>query len=450
MRIIKTAIFFLIIFVINNCVAQKVTKDQSSPSNIVMLDKEYIYINGPYFQYNSNFKIKILQNIILESSIVGGDNPFQKSTIHGHRKGLCQNNMQIGEWITSRYYNSDSLSYPRMKRYVIRKEYFKNGLRDGEYKIYNKKGNIIYSTNFKNGTGLEKDFHENEKLYYEIATKDGYFTDTLKLYNNKGRLQKKLLYKKDSLVYNKEFDTNIVDTIENGKKVKITYKNNEFERKEFGNETWFYKENKVNLKSKDTIINGIKKRYQDYINGESLTKTIYIINNPTIDYESIFRYSKEILRSQINVFNDKYGNPQETETRFDEKGNLESIINRNHKAYLYIKENYVYEKKDYYKSGKKYQYSELIYKENKILKDVIKNDEQIQFRELNYYTLRKELVKKEYIKNTSGLLGGGCEVPKPYEITEIEKIEYFDKNKLVKIEYFDKNKLIKTEENKNN
>ena len=45
--------------------------------------------------------------------------------------------------------------------------------------------------------------HENGKLYYEIATKDGYFVDTLKLYNDKGALIEKLLYKKDSLVYRK-------------------------------------------------------------------------------------------------------------------------------------------------------------------------------------------------------------------------------------------------------
>ncbi|MFB9110533.1 hypothetical protein [Flavobacterium gyeonganense] len=41
------------------------------------------------------------------------------------------------------------------------------------------------------GTGLWKEVHSNGTIYFEIETKDGYFTDTLKLYNDKGRLIEK-------------------------------------------------------------------------------------------------------------------------------------------------------------------------------------------------------------------------------------------------------------------
>lgn len=74
-------------------------------------------------------------------------------------------------------------------------------MRDSIYKIYNKEGKIVYSTTFKNGNGLEKDFYDNGQLYYEIKTQNGYFTDTLKLYTPQGKLMEKLLYKKDSLIY---------------------------------------------------------------------------------------------------------------------------------------------------------------------------------------------------------------------------------------------------------
>ena len=51
------------------------------------------------------------------------------------------------------------------------------------------------------GTGIWKEFHNNGTLYFEMHTKDGYFTDTLKLYNDKGKIIGKRLYVRDSLVY---------------------------------------------------------------------------------------------------------------------------------------------------------------------------------------------------------------------------------------------------------
>jgi antitoxin component YwqK of YwqJK toxin-antitoxin module len=364
----------------------------------------------------------------------------------GIRYGKIVDGYKEGKWLSGNA-DFDKSGKVYAKGGIWREEYFKKGLRDSIFKQFDNDGKLIYETTFKMGTGLWKEYHNNGKIYFEIATKDGYFTDTLKLFTNKGRLQKKLLYKKDSLVYSQKYNPNIADTIENGKKVKIIYENNKIERKEFVNGIWWYEDGKVYLKSKDTIINGIKKSYQEYTNGDDVTKSVYIKNNPIIEYESIFRFSKNILTSQLIVLVDKVGNPQETETKYDEKGKLKSITYRRHKAYLYNKENNIQEKTDYYQSGKKYECSELIYKENKIIKRIGGYNEHIQFKELNYYNLKKELIKKEYIKNTSGETNGGHGEPISYQIIEKNKTEYFEKNKLVKTEYFEKNKLIKTEEN---
>ena len=96
---------------------------------------------------------------------------------------------------------------------MFTKEYFKHGLRDGIFRQFGNDGVIIYETTFKMGTGLWKEFHGNGKIYFEAYTKDGYFTDTLKLYNDKGILFEKLLYKKDSLIFRKNmiFDDHPTD-----------------------------------------------------------------------------------------------------------------------------------------------------------------------------------------------------------------------------------------------
>lgn len=119
----------------------------------------------------------------------------------GSREGEFRNGVQHGFWQCKRSYYLDSLGHHIYKNYKFREEYFKNGLRDSIYKIYNKDGKVIYSTNFKDGNGIEKDFHENGTLYYEIETKGGYFTDTLRLYNKRGKIYQKKLYQKDVLVY---------------------------------------------------------------------------------------------------------------------------------------------------------------------------------------------------------------------------------------------------------
>jgi antitoxin component YwqK of YwqJK toxin-antitoxin module len=122
-----------------------------------------------------------------------------------YRDGYFKNSKQDGKWTAETFFIPPKAGSDKAIDYICREEYFKNGLRDSIYKIYNKEGKVVYSTYFKNGNGVEKDFHNNGILHYEIATKDGYFTDTLKLYNDECKLKEKLLYKKDSLVYHKIF-----------------------------------------------------------------------------------------------------------------------------------------------------------------------------------------------------------------------------------------------------
>lgn len=122
---------------------------------------------------------------------------------NGERHGETRYGFKEGEWITGRF-SIDSFGnyYPT---FVRREEYFKHGLRDSIYKIYNKKQEILYSSMFNMGTGILKDFHPNGQLYYSITTKDGYFTDTLVLYNDQGIIKEKFFYIKDSLAYYKKY-----------------------------------------------------------------------------------------------------------------------------------------------------------------------------------------------------------------------------------------------------
>lgn len=227
----------------------------------------------------------------------------------GYRRGKFKEGKQHGLWECERRYFLDSLGYNVYKKYRFREEYFKNGLRDSIYKIYDKKGNVIYSTYFKNGNGIEKDFHENGKLYYEIETKDGYFTDTLKLYNKRGRLAGLRFYKKDSLVFESNFNTNVIDTIENGKKVRIKYKYSMMHKyfayqKEYEGKVKKFNENGELIYQKtDTLINRIKKVYTQILNGDYKVKKTeeslytYATNNDkkTLDYFKLYENGKLII-----------------------------------------------------------------------------------------------------------------------------------------------------------
>jgi antitoxin component YwqK of YwqJK toxin-antitoxin module len=143
----------------------------------------------------------------VDSSVCEDDNIYIicKSNRYLSRSGYFKNGKLDGKWTAETLFTPIHAGTDKTIRYILREEYFKNGLRDSIYKIYNKEGKVVYSTYFKNGNGIEKDFHNNGKLHYEIATKDGYFTDTLKLYNDEGKLKEKFLYKKDSLVYHEIF-----------------------------------------------------------------------------------------------------------------------------------------------------------------------------------------------------------------------------------------------------
>lgn len=137
--------------------------------------------------------------------------PSDNYRIFGTRKGELMSGYKEGEWQTISYYFETT---NKKVKYISRVEYFKHGLQDSIYKILDKDGRIIYETTFKMGTGIERDYHENGQLYYEIEKQDGYFTDTLKLYNSDGKLIQKLLYNKNIIVYDEKTDDDGVITKE--------------------------------------------------------------------------------------------------------------------------------------------------------------------------------------------------------------------------------------------
>lgn len=120
-----------------------------------------------------------------------------------HRVGKIIDGYKEGKWISGDA-GFDENGNVIQKTNIWREEYFRKGLRDSIFRQFSK-NKIIYETNFKRGTGFWKEFHSNGKIYFEAYTTDGYFTDTLKLYSDKGKLIEKRLYIKDSLVYHEKF-----------------------------------------------------------------------------------------------------------------------------------------------------------------------------------------------------------------------------------------------------
>jgi hypothetical protein len=116
------------------------------------------------------------------------------------REGQILNGYKEGRW-SSAIYKYDTVKKTKEILVVFTEEYFKRGLRDSIFRQFDIKGNLIYSTMFNRGTGLWKEFHGNRKIYFEIYTKDGYFTDTLRLHDYNGNVVGKRLYLKDSLIY---------------------------------------------------------------------------------------------------------------------------------------------------------------------------------------------------------------------------------------------------------
>ncbi len=186
MKIINSyAVFFLIMV---SCTAQKkVAAGYDMPCGELVLDPS----NTQYIFYNwyttDSFTCKV-NNIKLRHAV-------------GYRRGTFLFGKQHSLWISTRYAYYDSAGYAKSREYICREEYFKNGLRDSVFKVFNSKGNILYSTYFNSGNGLEKDFYDNGKLFYEVKTVNGYLVDTLTLYNDKGITIEKLLYNKQDLIY---------------------------------------------------------------------------------------------------------------------------------------------------------------------------------------------------------------------------------------------------------
>jgi antitoxin component YwqK of YwqJK toxin-antitoxin module len=370
-------------------------------------------------------------------------NSFSLKNDFGYKRGYFKNGVQNGKWTSNRYYYLDSLGHKILKSYIFREEFFKNGLRDSIYKIYNKEGNVIYSTYFENGTGLEKDFHENGKLYYEIATQNGYFTDTIKLYDNRGKQVENLLYKKDSLAYHYESRGGFLDTIENGRKARFIYStdnklNPEIGQKIFKNEIWKYKTGKVLKKIKDTIKNGVEIIIEENIDGDEVVRTSFKKNNSKIEYESIYHYSKGKLKSKNIVETIKNKNPIETKTLYNEKGEIISICKREFSSKNALRSNQSGEITDYYKEGEKYQWSKLICIESKRNSDIGELG-LVKLEELNYYNLKNELIKIEYLKDVSYLCQDFHDSQNPKIIQKIE---------LIKTEWYKNGKLVRTQINK--
>jgi antitoxin component YwqK of YwqJK toxin-antitoxin module len=120
----------------------------------------------------------------------------------GIRYGRIVEGYKEGKWLSGDA-DFDKSGNVYIKKGIWREEYFKKGLRDSIFRQFDKKGKIIYETTFKMGTGLWKEFHSNGTLYFEANTKDGYFTDTLKLYDDNKKIIGIRLYDKDKLVYEK-------------------------------------------------------------------------------------------------------------------------------------------------------------------------------------------------------------------------------------------------------
>jgi len=170
---------------------------------ITHIDSEAeLYLNGRYLkkgQYKNGYYLQHFN----KKYVVYGWYPDEKPMPWGYRIGKYKHGKQKGKWFTYTYWSNERvLNKPQIHRI----EKFKNGLQHGPYTIYNSKGRIIYYTKFKNGTGVEKDYHPNGVLYYKIEKEKGYFTDTLKLYDDSGRLTEFFRYEKDSLVFSKNLE----------------------------------------------------------------------------------------------------------------------------------------------------------------------------------------------------------------------------------------------------
>ncbi len=160
-------------------------------------EKIELRISGFYNNSPKNYKYIDFPGEDLDLSNVDYEEEFAEG---GHRLGRIRSGYKEGKWLSGDV-SFDSLHNVIKNTGIWREEYFKNGLRDSIFRQLDGNGKIIYETTFKKGNGLWKEFHGNGALYFEMYTKNGYFADTLRLYDDEGRIVGKRLYLKDSLVY---------------------------------------------------------------------------------------------------------------------------------------------------------------------------------------------------------------------------------------------------------
>ncbi len=199
MRHLKNTIFlFLFVFLISCNIIHKLScnKNVACKKHPVLVEekkREFVnnYNNADNYRYEDFPNEDVRYGNILNEDVFtdGGE----------HRVGKIIEGYKEGKWISGDA-GFDDKGNTYIKTDIWREEYFKHGLRDSVFRQFDQNNKIRYETNFKMGTGLWKEFHSNGTIYFEIETKDGYFTDTLKLYNDKGRLIEKRFYIKDSLV----------------------------------------------------------------------------------------------------------------------------------------------------------------------------------------------------------------------------------------------------------
>lgn len=189
-------LFFAIILFIDSCNELK-TVSKTTPQTfkpVKPIGENWGFL---YYKYNSDFPPRNeVNNKGIGTSLV--EERFKEGGVRFGKTGI--NNSKEGKWLSGDA-DFDENGNVFAKGVKWREEYFKNGLRDSIYRRFDSNEKVIYETRFKKGTGLWKEFHSNGQLYFEMQTKDGYFTDTLKLHDDKGEIVGKRLYKNDSLIY---------------------------------------------------------------------------------------------------------------------------------------------------------------------------------------------------------------------------------------------------------
>ncbi len=182
----KKIISIIIMIIFTSCIFKRTTPFITSPKGMAVINAgSYRYIDFPEEDSPNWGELYYIEN-------------FEGTG--GLRSGKIIDGYKEGKWLSGDT-DFDTLGNVYSKNGIWKEEYFKHGLRDSIYREFDNDGKIMYETTFKMGTGLWKDFYGNGQLYFEMYTKDGYFTDTLRLYNNEGKEFQKRLYKKDVLVY---------------------------------------------------------------------------------------------------------------------------------------------------------------------------------------------------------------------------------------------------------